>query len=318
MRERGFSRYEMKTGILHLIETRISAICMALIFLCIHASPASGGMPFTETIHTLPEGAIETLFRAEVLRMDDFSRRERFGIGFGILPRLSAWYSVEYCHTSPDRGGGALGDSFLRIWYYCGEYFRDRFHVGISSEFRLPSGENAYVNPKWRNLSFGNPELKLGPVVQFDAGHVFFHGNLFYVLRAAYEEGFYSGFSVNPAKGETWGRFFGLNPGSEEAFLYNERLKNDYVIVSCAVNTDRWYPVLPYCGIYCSSRVYKRTTSYDELPMEGSGAVPVIVYTGVRYFISYQTYAGIFGAVNLHREENYVKEVMGFNFSLQF
>ncbi|HPQ53032.1 MAG TPA: hypothetical protein PK253_07250 [Spirochaetota bacterium] len=308
----------MKTGILHLIEKKISAISMALIFLCLPAVPVHGGMPFTETINTLPEGAIETLFRVETIRSEDFSRRERFGIGFGILPRLSLWYSVEYCHSEPARGGGELGDSFLRIWYYCGEFFRDRLHVGISSEFRIPTGMNAYVSPKWRNLSFGNPELKLGPVVQLDMGHLYFHGNLFYVLRAAYEESFYSGFSANPVKSETWGRFFGLNPGSEEAFLYKDRLKNDYTVVSIAVNTDHWYPVLPYCGIYSSSRVYKRRSPYDELPIEGAGAVPVIVFAGVRYFISYHAYAGIYGAVNLHREEKYIKEVAGFNFSLQF
>ncbi len=298
---------------------RISAAIKALILFLLIPSIVSGSLPLTETINTMPEGEVELIFREEYLKKETSDyRRETYGLGLGILPDLSIWYSLHYIHQKAvESQNNELGDTFLKIWYYIDDYFNDTLHLGFLTVFRLPTGKNAYEEEEWQNISFGNNELKIGPVIQFDLHRVFFHLNTLYVLRAGEGEDFYDGIYIHPLKKETYKKVFGLNFKSDGTFLEEERLKNDYIIISIAVNTDIVYPVIPYVEFYYSNRLYCDTNT-ENIPIEGSGINPILISLGLRYFFSQPLYVGLYSIISLIRESNYLNEIYGFDFSFQF
>lgn len=297
----------------------IGASLRALILLLLIPSIAYSSLPLTETINTIPEGAVELIFQAEYLTEDTSDyRRESYGLGLGILSQLSMWYTLHYIHQEAvESKKNELGDTFLKIWYYIDDFFNDTLHLGFLAIFRLPTGKNAYEEEEWQNISLGNNELKIGPVFQLDLSRVFLHINTLYVFREGEGEKFYDGLYINPLKKETYQKVFGLNFKSDDTFLEEERLKNDYIILSIAVNTDILYPVIPHVGFYYSSRLCREASTQD-LPIEGAGVNPVLVSLGLRYFFSESLYLGFYSIISLIRESNYLNEIYGFDFSLQF
>jgi hypothetical protein len=296
----------------------IGAISMALIFFALFPLPVFSSLPFTETVYTIPEGEMELSAAVDFVDAGELYRRERMGMGFGVFPRLSIWYVLDYLHRGDDGGESELGDSLFRIWFYIGDFLEDSLHAGWSLTFRLPTGPSAYEGPEWRPVAMGFDEIRTGPVIQADFPPVFVHFNLFYVLRAAEDEGFYSGFSLNPFGKKTYTTALGLNPFSEGAFLYSKRLTNDYMACSIALNTDVAYPVMPAAGMYAVSRVHRRSNDNDRIPVEGAGFTPIFLHASVRYFFSRDVCAGLYAAVCVMRSDNAVKQEGGFNFSLQF
>jgi hypothetical protein len=298
---------------------KISAGILALILFSGPGDRAAASMALTETIGTIPEGKMEVSLRGEYFSHDGGYIRESMGAGFGILPVLSASFQVQYLHDGDlSSGGGEVGDSFIRIWLYLGDFFRNTLHAGALFHFRLPTGPNAYTDPRWRNLSFGNNELKMGPVLQFDAGRVFIHCNLFYVFRERNREGFYNTIYLNPLERQTYAKVFGLNFLSDKTFLEPERLKNDYAVFGLAVNTDAVHPFIPYAELYTSRRVYRKEYDTDSISIEGAGINPLLLSAGCRYFFSDSTFAGVYLVVNPVREQNYFREVAGVDAGMQF
>jgi hypothetical protein len=172
-------------------------------------------------------------------------------------------------------------------------------------------------------MSLGKDELKIGPVFKVDLHEsVFLHFNLFYVFRQGQNEGFYDGFYFKLTKKKTYKNVFGLNFRSKDAFLSTDRLKNDYAVCSVAINTDILYPnfsFIPYIEFYASHRVYKKQSGeFNNIPIEGSGINPVLLSLGARYFFSDAIFAGLYYIYNPKREKNYIKDIFGFDFSLQF
>jgi len=303
--------------LLKKLKNKISALT-ALILLCL-STESRAALNLTETIYTIPEGELSASFHEEAIRLDDNYRKENWSLGIGVLPYLSVWYSFDYLHKGIiDSGGSTLGDSFLKIWLYLGDY--KSIHTGLLLNFRLPTGPDAYSNSTWRNLSFGNNELKIGPVSKIDISKsIFLHMNIFYVFRQEEGEDFYNGFHFNILKKETYTNVFGLNFKSEDAFLSTGRLKNDYIICSMAFNTDIIYPLIPYVEFYASHNVYKNNSGENaKIQIEGAGINPVLTAAGGRYFFSESAYAGLYYIYNPRREKKFIKDIFGFDFSLQF
>jgi hypothetical protein len=301
------------------IKNKISAPFTALI-LFYFSSVLHASLPLTETIYTIPDSRTTISIREEFPELDNFYRKENYSLGLGLLPDLSVWYSFDYLHNKiTNASSNKLGDSYLKIWYYMGDIHKI-CHAGFMLLFRLPTGPNAYTDEKWRNVSFGKNELKIGPVFKFDLKNsIFIHANLFYVFRQGQGEGFYSGFHLNLTKKNAYSNLFGLNFMSKDAFLSGDRLKNDYMIISAAVNTYKIFPVIPYFEIYTSHRVYKkRSDNYEDIPIEGAGINPVFLSTGVRDFFSDDIFLGLYYIVNPVREKKFIKSITGFDFSLQF
>jgi hypothetical protein len=297
---------------------RWGAITVALFVVFLISTDLKASLPLTETINTIAEGEIEVLFREEYLRGDESDfRREEYGLGLGVLPQFSLWYRLQYLHRGvPESREDELGDTFLHIWYYLGDFFNDHLHAGLLAVFRLPTGRNAYEDATWRTVSFGNNELKVGPVFQFDLHKVFIHLNILYVFREGDGEGLYDGISLNPLKKETYTRVFGLNFMAEDSFLEKERLKNDYLIGAVAINTNAVYPLIPYVEFFFADWISQDTQ--ERLPIENGTTYPRLASVGFRYFFSTALYLGIYTGVNLCRENAEFNELYGFDFGFQF
>ncbi len=291
---------------------------MALIFFVLFPASLYPSLPLTETVSTLPEGDVELLLSGQIIELDRTCRRENLGLGLGILPSFSLWYTFQYLHEGLQSGDHDLGDSFLRLWFYVGDFWGDRGHVGLSFTFRIPTGSSAYDNPKWRNLAFGNDEFKLGAVMKFDLNPVYLHTNLFYVMRESSGEDFYNGFYLNPMRKKTYQKGLGFNPASSETFLSKDRLKNDHAVFALGINTDYYYPFVPYLELYASHRVYRRMDENDHLPIEGAGVNPVLLGCGCRYFFTQNNYGEIYGIYNPVQDKDYVGSIIGLGAGFQF
>ncbi len=301
------------------MNSKISALFAALIFY-LFTCELNASMPLTETIFTIPEGGIELSSGADFIRINENYRRETIGIGMGVLNDFSIWYSFQYVHSGTiNTDADELGDSFFKMWYYIGDYLDSSLHAGFLLELRIPTGPDSYSSSKWRNVSFGNNELKLGPVFQLDIiNNFYFHLNAFYTFRQCMDEGFYSGFSFDLFDRETYADVFGFNFQSESSFMSKHRLKNDYVTVSFAVNTDFLYPLIFYTEIYKSQRVYHKTRDNSNLEIEGSGVNPLLFSAGGRYFFRDSLFLGLYYIYNPDRVNGYIKDICGIDFSLVF
>jgi hypothetical protein len=56
----------------------------------------------------------------------------------------------------------------------------------------------------------------------------------------------------------------------------------------------------------------------EEIPIEGALVNPLLFSAGLRYFFSYNAFAGISGTVSAVRKRHYPGEIMGLEMRLQF
>jgi hypothetical protein len=279
-------------------------------------------LALTETIYTIPEGSVELIWHEEYSMVEHYYRKEHIGLGFGIVPDISIWFKFEYLHDGAfEMGQGEIGDTFLKFFFYIGDYFDDILHLGWMVQFRFPTGKNAYTSTEWRNLCLGNSEIRLGPVARLDViKKIFFHFNLFYTFRQDKGENFWGGFHINPVDEDTYIKLFGLNPFSDNTFLNVDRLKNDYISLALACNTNVIYPVIPYIEIYGSFRPYRGYIETEDIPIEGAGIDPFLISTGIRYFFKKYVYLGFYAVLNplIEYQDGYLAYTLGFDFSIQF
>ncbi|MCP4131342.1 MAG: hypothetical protein GY754_10205 [bacterium] len=301
------------------VSIKISAIIMAL-FLFIPGEKRVFGLPVTETIYMIPEDEIELTLGEELWRVNDNFMKERFGLGFGVLRDLSLWLLFEYVHQGVWTGESEMGDAFLKIRYYLGDYNENTIHMALLFQFRIPTGKDAYHSGEWRNVALGNNEFKFGLISQFDIFDVLYlHFNLLYVFREGDNEDFYGGFYLNPVQKDTYVKLFGFNPFSEGAFFYKDRLKNDYMSAALACNTDSIYPVIPYIEVYGSFRLYRGGIDTGSVRIEAAGVDPVLLLSGgIRYFFSESVYLGLYAVVNPLRQQDFIKEIYGLDFGVNF
>ncbi len=275
-------------------------------------------MPLTETVGTLPEGQAGLTLREEFYAGDGSRRREYAGVNLGVLPWFNLGYYFTYMHSALGAGGqGEMGDSFLRMWFYTGDYAGDRVHTGMLLQARLATGRNVYRDSTWRNLAFGNNELKIGPVIQVDFGRVYLHGNIFYVIREKDREGFYNRLRLNPLDKEFYTACMGLNPAARDSFLQRKLLDNDYAAAACAVNTSKIYPFVPYAEAYVS-RGISPDRATRNLGIEGSGRTALLAGTGFRWFFSQGAYAGAYMMISPLHGTLGVRESLGVEATAQF
>lgn len=300
------------------VNKKISAAAVALIF---YFSPSlDASLLFTDTIYTVPEEKIEINLSVDFLHVEAAFQREGIAVGFGLLPSLSLWLEMEYIHSGlMTFKSSQLGDSKLRLWYYLGDYLRDRLHLGIQLYFRLPTGPDIHETGDWKNLALGQNEIKLGLVLQADLPKgIFLHVNGGYVFRQGKNRSFYGGFHINPLEKETYESVLGVNPFHDGAFFYYENLKNDYLVFALALNTNLLFPFVPAVEFYGSVRPYRGAIEESVYPIEGGGIDPFLVSVQLRFFFSNELYASVYGAVNPLWQRGYLKAVYGFSFSAVF
>ncbi|MBP6990383.1 MAG: hypothetical protein KBC90_02660 [Spirochaetes bacterium] len=302
------------------LRTKISAIPIALILFVVFQARALS-LPLTETIYMIPESSVELFLRDEVFDTGRQSRRDTLGIGFGATEDFSLWIQMSCLSRDAFRVTKSdVGDLFVRGKFYIGDYAKNQVHLGFLLDMRFPLAKNAYVSSDWRNLALGKYELRLGPFARFDILDVaFIHLNLFYTFREANGEDFWGGFYIDITKKQTWEKFFGLNPAADNTFFSTGRLKNDYMTVSMAWNTNYLYPLVPYVEFYGSFRVSRAHIDTSNVPIEGAGFNSFLMGAGLRYFFMEAVYLGIFTVQNpLQRSQrDFIRGIYGMELSVQ-
>jgi hypothetical protein len=278
-------------------------------------------LPLTETIYMIPEYNVEIFLRDEVYDTGKLGRKDSFGLGFGATDRFSLWLQMSYLSQSAFKVTRSdIGDLFLKSKFYIGDYADNAVHLGFLLDIRFPLAKNAYVTSYWRNLALGKNEIRLGPFARFDILRVaFVHVNLFYTFREANGEDFWGGFYINIANKETWEKFFGLNPAADGAFFSLKRLKNDYMTVSMAWNTNYIYPFVPYVEFYGSFRVSRAHIDTSDVPIEAAKYNAFLLGAGIRYFFMDAIYLGIYTVQNPLRanQKEFIQAIYGMELSFQ-
>ncbi len=270
-----------------------SVILMAL--LLVFSTSQIFAFPYLETIFSIPEDEFDFSLKEEYHSLDEPYRIDGFSIGFAVLRGISLWFASSYLHSGDFRNGGnEIGDSHLTLKFQAGDYIREKVHAALFLDFRVPTGKDSYTVPQWRELSFGNNELTLGPVLQIDLLTTFFvHLNVFYIFSQGEGEGFYDGFEMDLSDKSSYKKVFGLNFTEKGAFFYHGRLKNDYIRVSAGINTDWPYPLIPFLSV----NYYKGFNGNlpEHIPCGGGS---FIVSAGLRYFFSRSSFIGLYGVLN--------------------
>ena len=299
---------------------KISAISIALILFPAVRQSASA-LPLTETIYMIPEYDVELYLRDEVYQTGKYSRKDSVGIGFGATDEFSLWMQFDYLSESAFKATRSdIGDLFIKGKFYIGDYVENRIHLGFLISLRFPLGKNAYVSDEWRNLALGKYELKLGPFARFDVLDLFFiHLNLFYTFREGNSENFFGGFYFDITRKETWEKVFGLNPKADDTFFSIDRLKNDYLSVSMAWNTNYFYPFVPYVEFYGSFRVSRAHIDTASVPIESAGYNAFLMSAGLRYFFMEAIYLGVYTVQNPLRlsQKDFIQAIYGIELSFQ-
>ncbi len=306
----------------NIAKVKRCAIFLALFFYTGFIISEAFALPLTETVYAIPEDQIEFNLREEVHHINNYYSKEQISLGLGITSSLSIWFLFDYLHLhNPNAySQNQIGDVYLKVHSYLGDLLNDSIHFSFQILFRFPTGKDAYTDSTWRNLSLGNNEITFGPIVKFDIiDKVFLHFNLFYTFRAAPSEDFYGGFHIDPFNSVTWENVFGLNFMSSKAFLYYERLKNDYMTISLAVNTIAIYPVVPFFETNISFRFYRDAIDSSGIMIKAAGADPVLFLSvGANFFITKEIYVGLYAIFSPIPYQNFTTEVYGLNFSIQF
>jgi hypothetical protein len=284
------------------ILTQTGAMGIALVVFFAVGIPAYS-LPLTETIYMIPEYDAEVFLRDEVYDTGKYSRKDTIGLGFGATDYFSVWLQLDYLTRSAFKiTKSDIGDMFLKAKFYIGDYADNQVHLGFLANLRFPLSKNAYSSSDWRNLSLGKYELKLGPFARFDILDVaFVYLNVFYTFRQANGEDFWGGFYINIFKDETWRKVFGFNPTEKGTFLSTSRIKNDYLSISMAWNTNVIYPFIPYVEIYGSFRLMKGAIDTQGVPIECAKYNVLLLSVGLRYFIKQAIYIGIYTVQNPYR-----------------
>lgn len=302
------------------LRTKISAIPIALILFVAFQGRALS-LPLTETIYMIPEYNVEIYLRDEVYDTGKDSRKDTLGLGFGATDNFSLWIQMSYLSQGAFKVTKSdIGDLFIRGKFYIGDYAKNLVHLGFLLDMRFPLAKNAYVSADWRNLALGKYELRLGPFARFDILDVaFIHFNLFYTFREANGEDFWGGFYINILKKETWEKVFGLNPAADNTFLSGNRLKNDYMTVSMAWNTNYIYPFVPYVEFYGSFRVSRASIDTSSVPIEAARHNTFLLGAGLRYFFMEAVYLGIYTVQNPLRlsQKDFIRAIYGIELSVQ-
>jgi len=291
---------------------------MTLLLFLIPISASS--LPLTETLYIIPDEEINVQLQQHFYHNNSsINRMDTFVLGFGLFSDLSLWISFDVIHGGPwFHDNDRVGDTSFYIKWAIGDFFKDTLHIGYFLKFKIPTGSNQYTIADWRNMSAGINQITTGVLVKYDLRHFFFHFNLFYVFQEEAGKNFYNGFHFNPLDQNFYTNIIGFNLFSENAFLYYENLKNDYVEISLAINTDYLYPFIPFVELKWSVRLYRGLVDATGIAVKGGDADPLELSFGANFFILPELRLGAYGVFTLIPVDGYTDIKWGFDVSLQF
>jgi len=277
-------------------------------------------LPLTRTSYTLPENKIDLSLREEFIYIENMNRRDNFSLNLGLPGNTSIGFDFSLInYTTFEIGDSIPGDILFNIWHFTGDYFDGTVNSGINLVLRIPTGPDAYISEKSRNLAFGNNEIKITPVLSFNLSDFeVLSVNLSYTFREGRGEDLYSGFKFNLLKSETYKAGFGLNPFYEESFFEGKNLKNDYSSVAGGLITSRLYPWIFFAEIYYSTRLDQGGEYLSNISIEGDQINPLLLSMGAKYSFSDSFFVLVSGMVNLLNDDGYIKNTTEFSLNIFF
>jgi hypothetical protein len=278
-------------------------------------------LPLTRTCYTPPENKIDMALNEEFIYDDEHVvRKDIYSLNLGIIRNTSLGLDFSLInYNSLTVGDNRPGDILFNVWHYFGDYFDGLVDAGFSVVFRIPTGPDAYTDEKYRNLSFGNNELKLGPVFSFNlSDSEIFVLNINYIFREGRGEKLYSGISMNLVKSETYKSCLGLNPFYDGSFLEGEKLKNDYTSVSCGIITSKLFPWVFFTELYYSARPYRGKDAVEGINIEADGVNPFLSSLGFKYCFTGSIFIQVSNTINLMKNDEYIKNTTQFSLNIFF
>jgi len=257
-------------------------------------------LPLTRSCYTQPDDKIDMSLTEQFIYIENMNRKDNFSLNLGIGSYTSMGADFSLIHyNSFETGESTPGDILLNLWHYIGEYSDGAVKSGVSLMLRIPTGPDAYTEEKYRNLSFGNGELKIAPVLSFNiSGKEILILNMCYTFRAGPDDDIYSGIKHNLMDGET------------------ENLKNDYASVSAGAVTSELFPWILFSELYYSSGFNNNDT--EDINIEGAGVTPLLLSVGVKYFFSDSIFLQISDIADLLQNEGYIKNTVEFSLNIFF
>jgi len=296
-----------------IINKKISIIFMVLIFFPFIAR----ALPLTKTFYAADENLLDMSIYQEIIHGHDLFRKDVFSMEIGFYGGVSADVRFELLHDPGLPGSGNRGgDTFVGFSIPAGEFLNKRLTFFYYNRFRIPTGEDPYEQPEWRNISLGRHELLTGPGASLKMRKdMLFSANLFYTFRDEQNESMYSSLNFKLTEKEAWKTLFGLCPFAGDSFFDKSRLRNDYISSSVSVIYSGYYPVIVFSELYYSRRP---GGGGEGLPIEGDGVNPLLVSAGVKYFPGSTVF--IQGSCTLHplRTRGYIKEVWSLGANIFF
>lgn len=290
------------------------------IFLVLFSFSGVFSLPLTRTVYTLPEEKIDLAFNQELVYIENMNRVDNFVFNLGLPWDTSFGFDFSIINDNYKRvGGGVPGDIIFNLWHFIGDYFDGVVSSGLSIVVRIPTGPDAYVDEKFRNLSYGHSELTFAPVVSFSLSeneNIVF--NLNYTFREGRGEDLYSTLKLSPFKGESYKSVFGLNPCSENSFFGSKKLKNDYASISAGFITSRLYPWIFFSEIYYSSGFDYKNSGTESINIEGDGVNPLLVSMGIKYVFSGPYFIQFSDTASLLQYQGYVKNRVELSLNIFF
>lgn len=256
-------------------------------------------LPLTRSCYTQPEDTIDLSLMEQFIYIEDMNRKDIYSLNIGIGSYTSIGADFSLIHTEPFEAEETVpGDILLNLWHFIGEYSDGSVKSGLGIVMRIPTGPDAYTDEKYRNLSFGNSELKITPVLSLNLSEKeILILNLSYTFREGGDEDVYSGIKNNLMDGET------------------DNLKNDYTSISAGVITSRLLPWILFSELYYSSGF---NDSDDGINIEGDGVKPLLFSAGVKYSVTESFFIQASDIMDLLQNEGYIKNTVEISLNIFF
>lgn len=256
-------------------------------------------LPLTRSCYTTPEDTIDLSIIEQFIYIEDMNRKDIYSLNAGIGSYTSIGADFSLIHTEFFEAGETVpGDILLNLWHFIGEYSDGSVKSGLSIVMRIPTGPDAYSDEKYRNLSFGNSELKITPVLSLNLSEKeIMILNMSYTFRAGGGADVYSGIKNNLIDGET------------------DNLENDYASISAGVISSRLLPWTFFSELYYSSGFKDRDA---DINIEGDGIKPLLLSAGVKYFISESFFIQASDIMDLLQNEGYIKNTVEISLNIFF
>lgn len=190
-------------------------------------------------------------------------------------------------HHSNEINRSEFGDLKLHV-NIATEWFEKYVLTNWYVEFNAGNGPK-YTDPNFSPMeSYGFPEIRTGVILMKKRAAFTLHFNLFYVFRSqktatGSENNITNGLDLNIFSGEAWQRGLGFSPADDRNFLYKGNFPNDNLEYLLAVNTDLFYPLVPFWEFTLSHAFGASSESYIR-PGPGSGIFRSQTILGTKWF----------------------------------